>query len=224
MQTNTIKWYEDPALDDPMLKSPQPCARGIHCDYKVKKRGEGELISACCKFVHPGEEGTGRRYFPQRAKELANGEIVVQPAVVRLTGARDLYYSRMFQRLSWGEWCQQSGIPYTPCEPGKPYEKVKIVSLGKGRRQQTQQPQQTQQQSGGGACGNCGCLAASSCIPAALSERNAAKEPECPQLAMMFTGILSPREGGQRTTVACPLVLNCEENGYSSDQDMEAMD
>jgi hypothetical protein len=43
-------------------------------------------------------------------------------------------------------------------------------------------------------------------------------------LAMMFTGILSPREGGQRTAVACPLVLNCEDKEDSSDEDMEAMD
>lgn len=220
MQKNSIKWYEDPALDDPALKSPQPCARGIHCDYKVKNP-QGELVRACCKFVHPGEEGTGRRYFPQRAKELGDGEIVIQPAVVRLTGARDLYYSRMFQRLPWSEWCELSGIPYTPCEPGKPYQEVKIVSLGKGRRQQGVKVSSN-------PCSNCACLAASSCIPAALSERNAAKEPECPQVSMMFAGFLPPREerreGWQWTAAECPLVRTYKQKEDSSDEDMEAID
>jgi hypothetical protein len=220
MQNNSIKWYEDPALDDPALKSPQPCARGIHCNYMVKNP-EGELVRACCKFVHPGEEGTGRRYFPQRAKELGDGEIVIQPAVVRLTGARDLYYSRMFQRLPWSEWCELSGIPYTPCEPGKPYQEVKIVSLGKGRRQQGVKVSSN-------PCSNCACLAASSCIPAALSERNAAKEPECPQVSMMFAGFLPPREerreGWQWTAAECPLVRTYKQKEDSSDEDMEAID
>lgn len=124
--SNTIRWYKSDEMDAPELNSPQPCPRGSHCDYRVEK--EGELVPACCRFVHPGEEGNGRRIFPARI--LDDGE---QPACVRLTGGAG-FYERRRLRLSWGEWCEKQGIPYTPVKKGEKWEPVKLGILqGSGR-------------------------------------------------------------------------------------------
>jgi hypothetical protein len=127
---NNIRWFESSALDAPNLRSPQPCKRGIHCDYKLKAKDSEELVRACCSGVHPGEEGTGRRLFP--ARTLDDGS--VQPACVRLTGAAQGFYERRRLRLSWAEWCEQKGIPFTPALPGQPFEPVVRVPIG-GRAQ-----------------------------------------------------------------------------------------
>ena len=112
--SNTIRWYKSEEMDVPELNSPQPCPRGVHCDYRVEK--EGELVPACCRFVHPGEEGNGRRIFPP-LEDL--------PACVRLTGGAG-FYERRRLRLSWGEWCEKEGIPYTPVKKGEKWEPVKL--------------------------------------------------------------------------------------------------
>lgn len=123
---NIIRWFESPALDKPELKSPQPCKRGIHCDYKLTDEATGELVRACCSGVHPGEEGTGRRLFPARI--LDDGR--EQPACVRLTGASQGFYERRRRRLSWADWCEQNGWPFTPALPGQPFEPLVRVPLG----------------------------------------------------------------------------------------------
>lgn len=131
MSNNVIRWFESAALDDPKLRSPQPCKRGIHCDYKLTDEISGELVRACCSGVHPGEEGTGRRLFPARI--LDDGR--EQPACVRLTGAAQGFYERRRLRLSWAEWCERHEIPFTPALPGQPFEPVVRKPLG-GRRAQ----------------------------------------------------------------------------------------
>jgi hypothetical protein len=126
MSKNVIRWFESPALDKPELRSPQPCKRGVHCDYKLKDEASGELVRACCSGVHPGEEGTGRRLFP--ARTLDDGK--QQPACVRLTGASHGFYERRRLRLSWAEWCEKHGIPFTPALPGQPFEPLVRAPLG----------------------------------------------------------------------------------------------
>ena len=123
---NIIRWFESPALDKPELKSPQPCKRGIHCDYKLTDQTSGQLVRACCSGVHPGEEGTGRRLFPARI--LDDGR--EHPACVRLTGASQGFYERRRLRMSWADWCEQNGWPFTPALPGQPFEPVVRVPLG----------------------------------------------------------------------------------------------
>lgn len=126
VSNNVIRWFESVALDKPELRSPQPCKRGIHCDYKLKDEASGELVRACCSGVHPGEEGTGRRLFP--ARTLDDGR--EQPACVRLTGAAQGFYERRRRHLSWAEWCEEHGIPFSPALPGQPFEPVFRSPLG----------------------------------------------------------------------------------------------
>jgi hypothetical protein len=123
--SNTIRWYKSVEMDAPELNSPQPCPRGVHCDYRVEK--DGELVPACCRFVHPGEEGNGRRIFPARITEDGRE----QPACVRLTGGAG-FYERRRLRLSWGEWCEKQGFPYTPVKKGEKWEPVTLGPIGGG--------------------------------------------------------------------------------------------
>ena len=121
---NSINWYESAALDAPQLNSPQPCPRGVHCDYKIMDPATKTLIPGCCRGVHPGEEGNGRRIFAAKSKE--------QPECVRLTGMAG-FYERRRLKMSWSQWCEQKGIPFTPALPGKPFVPVVRVAIGKGR-------------------------------------------------------------------------------------------
>lgn len=133
MSTNAIRWYVNRSLDAEDLNSPQPCPRGIHCDYRRFNKESGELEPACCRGVHPGEEGTGRRLFPPRQiKETGpEGGFFEQPACVRLTGAHNQFYERRRLKLSWRDWCEREGIPYTPAEAGQDFERVTIDSIVK---------------------------------------------------------------------------------------------
>lgn len=129
--TSQIKWYDNAAFDAPELNSPQPCVHGAGCVYTVKD-ADGKTVPGCCRFVHPGEEGNGRRLFPERTVRdtLRDGVgKIVQPACVRLTG-RAGFYERRRLRLSWQEWCAQQGIPFTPNKPGERHEPVMRVTLG----------------------------------------------------------------------------------------------
>jgi hypothetical protein len=121
--SNAIRWYKSAEMDAPELNSPQPCKRGIHCNYMVKNDVD-EWEPGCCRGVHPGEEGTGRRIFPARITEDGRE----QPACVRLTG-RAGYYERRRLRLSWSQWCEREGIPFTPAP--KDFEPVTLVSFSK---------------------------------------------------------------------------------------------
>jgi len=96
-------------MDAPALRSPQPCPRGIACDYK-RKNPDGTLVRVWCKFVHPGEEGTGRRIWPE--KKLDDGTVL--PAMVRLTGMNASvgggWVQRLKERLSWPDWAAKHGL------------------------------------------------------------------------------------------------------------------
>ena len=112
-----MRWYKNPKFDAPELNSPQPCAHGAGCDYKIKDKTTGELVRGCCAFVHPGEEGTGRRLFAERTTTNEAGEARHQPACVRLTGAQNGFYERRGRRIPWPVWCEQKGIPYEANPP-----------------------------------------------------------------------------------------------------------
>ena len=88
---------EQPELNNPSLNSPIPCIWGANCYY-----------ANCCRFVHPGEEGTARKLFPSRSY-IDNGVQVWEPPTVRLIGhAR--FYERRRLRLSWPQWCKRVGL------------------------------------------------------------------------------------------------------------------
>ena len=126
-----IQWFENPAFDAPELKSPQPCIHGAGCVY-TKKTADGKVIPAVCGFVHPGEEGKGRRLFPARTiifEHPDGDDVVEQPACVRLIG-NALYYERMRMRMPWQAFCAVRGIPFTANKPGVYREPVKRVHIG----------------------------------------------------------------------------------------------
>ena len=127
--TNTINWFVKSVFDDPRLNSPQPCAHGSGCDYKVLDIDSGQMVPACCRFVHPGEEGNGRRLFPAREYTSADGKLQKQWACVRLTG-RAGFYERRRLGLSWKDWCEKEGIPYTPNTPGEEPPRLVIARIG----------------------------------------------------------------------------------------------
>lgn len=129
---NTIRWFVKAQFDAPELRSPQPCKRGVHCDFRRWNADSQQMEPAVCHFVHPGEEGTGRRLFPARQlKEVgAESSFREQPACVRLTGAADTFYERCGRKIPWGVWCAQKGIPYTPLEPGAEWEPVTVLRIG----------------------------------------------------------------------------------------------
>jgi hypothetical protein len=131
MSSNAIQWFENPAFDAPELKSPQPCIHGAGCVY-TKKTADGVVVPGVCHFVHPGEEGRGRRLFPARTIrfEHPDGEhLVGQPACVRLIGGA-LYYERMRMRMPWQDFCAVRGIPFTPNKPGVFREPVRRIPIG----------------------------------------------------------------------------------------------
>jgi hypothetical protein len=136
-QPNEIKWYKNAAMDASELNSPQPCSWGIFCNYQVVDKSTGERVPGCCRGVHPGEEGTGRRIFPERQiKDRGpdgNGT-TVQPRCVRLTGKAG-FYERRRLRLSWKQWCEREGIQYPTGSPTP----LKLVPFG-AKKQSPQPP------------------------------------------------------------------------------------
>jgi len=120
---SAIQWYNNPKFDAPELGSPQPCIHGAGCVFTVKN-AEGVVVPGCCRFVHPGEEGNGRRLFPE---SVINGQH--KSACVRLTGKAG-FYERCRLRLPWQEWCARNNIPYTPNKAGERHAPVKRVPIG----------------------------------------------------------------------------------------------
>jgi len=92
-------------FNEPELNSPQPCEHGAGCTYY-----------GSCRFVHPGEEGTGRMIFEERVVTNEDGSTYTQAACVRLIGAAGFYRRRRAQ-MSWPEFCARNSIPYTPNPP-----------------------------------------------------------------------------------------------------------
>jgi hypothetical protein len=131
MANNVIKWFENSLFDAPELKSPQPCIHGAGCVY-TKTLPDGKIVPAVCSFVHPGEEGKGRRLFPARTITFEHpdgDDIVDQPACVRLIG-NALYYERMKMQMPWQGFCAVRGIPFTANKPGVYREPVRRVPIG----------------------------------------------------------------------------------------------
>ena len=92
------------AWNQKSLNSPLPCKDGAACQFPK-----------CCVGVHPGEEGTGRKYFPARTTvDRVTGEKKTQPPCVRLVGKNkeDIpgFYRRRSKKMSWPQWCEQEGI------------------------------------------------------------------------------------------------------------------
>jgi hypothetical protein len=100
-----------PELNEPELNCPRLCVHGIHCTYT----GPGKTG---CNFVHPGEEGTGRRLFPARMDEKTGQE---QPACVRLVGSPG-FYERRRLKMSWPQWCALQKNAHLRSEPRREQE------------------------------------------------------------------------------------------------------
>ena len=115
-----IRWFKKAEFDAPALKSPQPCIHGAGCIFTTKK-DDGTIVPACCHFVHPGEEGNGRRLFPAVLDEKG---VVVKPARVRLTGNAG-FYERCRLKMSWQAWCDLKKIPYKPNKVIAPAEQLR---------------------------------------------------------------------------------------------------
>jgi len=100
-----------PELNDPALNCPRTCVHGISCTYT----GPG---ATGCNFVHPGEEGTGRRLFPARMDEKTGQE---QAACVRLVGSPG-FYERRRLKMSWPQWCALPKNAHLRSEPRRQQE------------------------------------------------------------------------------------------------------
>lgn len=115
-----FSWPAEPELDEKSLNSPQPCQHGGNCTYK--KEG------ACCAFVHPGEQGTGRVFFPARTVVDKQGKQIYQPAQVRLIGSS--FYERRRLGMSWPEWCAKKGLKKSVPVPSGQVISNGQISLG----------------------------------------------------------------------------------------------
>lgn len=96
----SFDWDEDPKLNDRKYRTPVPCRKGYNCVH-----------TECCMFVHPGEEGVGRRLFPARTMD--------EEPVVRIYGTPEkkaYFYERRRLGLSWPAWCKEMGwtMPANP--------------------------------------------------------------------------------------------------------------
>jgi hypothetical protein len=89
------------------------------------KSGSNCCFDGVCSFVHPGEEGTGLKYFPGRSYVGEDGTECWESAVVRLIGGAR-YYERRRLRLSWADWCARNGLPLPqrPAPSGRRRERV----------------------------------------------------------------------------------------------------
>ena len=125
--SKAIRWFEKAEFDAPELNSPQPCIHGEGCVFTITLP-DGKIIPGVCRFVHPGEEGTGRRLFPARP---IDGPTSMQPACVRLVGNAE-FYERRRLKMPWQAWCELKGIPFTPNVPGVLREPVKRIPIGGG--------------------------------------------------------------------------------------------
>jgi hypothetical protein len=94
-------------------RTPVPCKHGSNC-----------LFTGICSFVHPGEEGTGLKYFPGRSYLAEDGTECWESAVVRLIGGAR-YYERRRLRLSWSAWCARVGLPL-PVRPSGRRERLDL--------------------------------------------------------------------------------------------------
>jgi hypothetical protein len=108
-------WNAQPKLNDPIYESPVPCRAGYDCCY-----------TGVCSFVHPGEEGLGRRIFYARSAD--------EKDVVRIFGQphkKATFYERRRLRLSWPEWCRRNGLPapVAPVVSAPSHKRKQVIDL-----------------------------------------------------------------------------------------------
>lgn len=120
--TEAPLWPFNAELDKAEHQSPRPCKNGANCTY-----------DGCCVFVHPGEQGIGRKLFPARNILDEDGVSHLQTAVVRLIGSPTVpvgFYERRHQRLSWPKWCEMNKLP-TPVYKKKvqSHERREVIQL-----------------------------------------------------------------------------------------------
>ena len=120
--TEAPLWPFNAELDKAEHQSPRPCKNGANCTY-----------DGCCVFVHPGEQGIGRKLFPSRNIVDEEGVSHLQTAVVRLIGSPTVpvgFYERRHQRLSWPKWCEMNKLP-TPVykKKGPSHERREVIQL-----------------------------------------------------------------------------------------------
>lgn len=90
------------------LSVPEPCKHGDKCYYQRTKHvedsdSEDEGEKEVCKYVHPGEEGLGLKYYPARSRTGSEGKKQVweqQDAIVRLHPSAP-YVQRRKENLPW---------------------------------------------------------------------------------------------------------------------------
>ena len=124
-----FNWPAQPELDEKELNSPQPCGHGAGCTY-----------NGPCAFVHPGEEGMGRRLFPGRTVEDKDGNEIEQAAAVRLIGSPG-FYERRRLKMSWPQWCAKKGIKVASPAVPAPAAGAKPASSWPSLPQAQMQPQ-----------------------------------------------------------------------------------
>ena len=107
-------------LNDPQLNCPRMCGHGSGCSYT----GPGG-----CAFVHPGEEGTGRRLFPARSNPQTGEQ---QRASVRLIGSPG-FYERRRLKMTWKQWCALPKNEHLRSSPSAP-----VVAAAPKQQQQKQ--------------------------------------------------------------------------------------
>jgi len=104
---------------------PTPCKQGAHCCF-----------DDCCGFVHPGEEGIGLKYLPEREyMDFQTGKISNDKAAIQMVnalGKRADFYLRTAHMISWEDWCFIKKIPYIPVaassHPSVPEEEAMITA------------------------------------------------------------------------------------------------
>ena len=92
------------------IKLPMPCKEGAGC-----------RLDECCRFVHPGEEGIGLKYLPDREyMDFQTGGIYKRKAAIQMVNANNRkadFYLRIMNMTSWESWCFIKKIPYIPYTP-----------------------------------------------------------------------------------------------------------
>lgn len=122
MSSYAFDWSANPELDDPVLNSPRPCFHGAKCTYTG---ADG------CAFVHPGEEGSGRRIFKGRAI-TKNGVQTWQKSTVRLVcfdGSKVPFYERRMRKMSWPAWLQHISMTASSSPTGVSAAKAEPITV-----------------------------------------------------------------------------------------------
>jgi hypothetical protein len=111
MQPSQLIYLGNKVLDDTAHGCPRPCQKGNRCSY-----------NGYCSFVHPGEQGMVRKFFPAHTIQKDGKEINVRARVILCASDIDgrkrpdyaPYYQRKEEQLSWPAWMKKQGIDVAP--------------------------------------------------------------------------------------------------------------